>query len=192
MMTNLMRNHIRLRKVSGRVKPSPQFFIERQIDVDLLIARTVERTNSGARHSTRRLHAIRKQDQRRLAILTSILLEQVVPNVLRFSKDHRYVLLQLILFRTNRARALHTRRRIGRHLFEQLPRISAEDQRDDDYQHRAKPAANSNLPSGKSPPVLNIRTLPFASPPHARLPPRIFLTEISKPMCRSNDTLVIF
>src|SRR5687768_1574518 len=120
-MAYLMRDHIGLSKISRRVEPPAQLFIERQVDIDLLVTGTIKRTNSGARPATSRINAIRKKHERWLSILTSILLKQVVPNVFRLSEHHRYKVLQLFLFRIKWPRALHLRRRFARQLFEQLP-----------------------------------------------------------------------
>src|SRR4026207_801215 len=110
MVTDFMRDHIRLREISRRVEPPAHLFIERQIDVNLLIARTVEWANGSAGHPTRRAHLIGKENQRWLSILPTVLTKHVLPDVFRFREDHGNKLLQLVFLRIGWTRALHTRR----------------------------------------------------------------------------------
>src|ERR1044072_3209768 len=104
-----MRDDVRLRKISRRVELASQLFIKREIDVNLFITRTIEWTNSSACNSTRRLHAIREEHERRLAILPPVLAKHVGPNVFRLRQDHADELFSLFFFRTGGARALHAR-----------------------------------------------------------------------------------
>src|SRR5690349_18709531 len=98
-MTNFVRHYIRLREISRRVELAPQLFIKREINVNLLITRTIEWTNSSTLDSTRRTHLIRKQHERRLAILPPILTKHIGPNIFRLRQDHRDKLFQLVLLR---------------------------------------------------------------------------------------------
>src|SRR6185437_14390994 len=126
-MTDFVRDDIRLREISRRIELAPQLFIKPKIDVNPLIARTIEWTNSSTCDPTRRAHLIRKQHQRRLAILPAVLTKHVGPNVFRLRQDHRDKLFQLVLLRILWTRALHARLLlIGRYLLEQLLRIHTE------------------------------------------------------------------
>src|SRR6185369_14099563 len=112
-MSNFVRDHVRLREISRRVELASQLFIKREIDVNLLITRTIEWSNSSASDSTRRLHPIRKEHERRLSILPPVLAKHVGPNILRLRQHHSDKLFQLIFFRTGGSRALHARSLIG-------------------------------------------------------------------------------
>src|SRR5690349_22393368 len=101
-MTDFMRHYIRLREITGRVEPLPQLLIERQIDVDLLVAGTIKRSNRRTGNATRRTHLVRKQDEVRLAILAPVLTKDVVPNVFRFTKHDAHELFLFFLLRVLR------------------------------------------------------------------------------------------
>src|SRR5258706_13294658 len=57
-VADLVREHVRLGEVAGRAEPRPQLAVEREIDVDPLVARAIERTHlalAGAARRVRRL-----------------------------------------------------------------------------------------------------------------------------------------
>src|SRR6185369_1872343 len=99
-MSNFMRDHVRLREISGRLELASQLFIKREIDVNLFITRTIEWSNSSACDSTRRLHPIGKEHERWLSILPSVLAKHVSPNIFRLRQHHSDKLFHLIFFRT--------------------------------------------------------------------------------------------
>jgi hypothetical protein len=63
---------------------------------------------------------------------------------------------------------LNLRVRITGHLFEQLSRIGAKEQRDYDYQKCSQTAANRDLSHATS--IFDVRALPFTTPTHNRPP----------------------
>src|SRR6185369_3340091 len=99
-MPNFVRDHIRLREISRRLELTSQLFIKREIDVNLLITRTIEWTNSSARHPTRGLHPIRKEHERWFSILPPVLAKHVGPNIFRLRQNHPDKLFQLFFFGT--------------------------------------------------------------------------------------------
>src|SRR5215216_4613798 len=130
-MTDFMRDHIRLREISRRTELPAQLFVKSKIDVDLLVTRTVERSNRGAGNATGRAHLIREQDQRWFSILATIPSKHVLPNVFGFREDHRDELFQLLLFGILRTRALNLRRLVLWYLLQQRLRIEPKHQSED-------------------------------------------------------------
>src|SRR5688572_1674727 len=88
-MTDLVRNHVRTREVARRAEALVQLLEERQIEVHLLIERTVERTDRGLRKPTFRLHCTTEQDELRLTVVLTIPAELLVPYILRLGQNDR-------------------------------------------------------------------------------------------------------
>ena len=70
---------------------------ERQVNIQLLVARAIEGTDGSRSRATGRLHLIREQHQRRRRIGTSHLLEHLSPYILRTSQNLTRELCQLLL-----------------------------------------------------------------------------------------------
>ena len=97
-MTDFVCDYVRLREVARSIELPPQLFVKRKVDVNLLISRTVEWTNSGAGNSTRGAHLIREEHQCWFSILTAILPKDIGPNVFCFPQHDCDKLFQLVLF----------------------------------------------------------------------------------------------
>src|ERR1700741_1326192 len=97
-MSNFMRDDVSLREIARCVELSAQLLVEREIDVNLLISRTIEWSNCRARNSASRAHLIRKQHERGFAILPAVFSKHIGPNIFRFPEHHRDELFQLFLF----------------------------------------------------------------------------------------------
>ncbi len=80
MMANLMGNDIGLGKIARRAKPRFHVLIKAQIDIDLLIERTIEGTHGSLRHAAGRLNIAREQNEFRLLVLPTHLSEDLVPD----------------------------------------------------------------------------------------------------------------
>jgi hypothetical protein len=61
-MTELVSDDVRAREVAGRAESLAQLVEERQVEIDLLVARTVERPGRRLRHATGRLDDVPEQD----------------------------------------------------------------------------------------------------------------------------------
>ena len=80
-MTDLMGDHIGLGEVACSGKAPGHLVEELQVEVDLLIARAVERADRRTGEAAGRVHAAAKQHKGRVAILHAVLLEQRAPGV---------------------------------------------------------------------------------------------------------------
>src|SRR5262249_40102356 len=67
-MPDLVSNDVGLREVSRSAEPPVELPEETQVEIDLLIARTVERPRSRHRLAARGLNGIREQDERRFRV----------------------------------------------------------------------------------------------------------------------------
>src|SRR5512134_1142275 len=62
-VTDLVRQHVRLREIARRTEPLPQLLVETKIDVHLPIAGTVKRSGCRLRESARGLDRVPKEHQ---------------------------------------------------------------------------------------------------------------------------------
>src|ERR1700730_3192470 len=69
MMSNFMGQDVGLGKLSGRAEALLQFVVEAQIDINLLILWTVERTGRGLRQAAGRIDRVAKQHEFGVVIL---------------------------------------------------------------------------------------------------------------------------
>src|SRR5262245_25285643 len=170
MMTDLVRDDIGLRKVSRRVKPLPQLFIKRQINVDLLVSRTVKRPDRGAIDATRRLHLVRKKNESRIPVMAAGFLEDVCPHILSLRQHHADEMLKLFLFGVSWPGSRHSRRRRATARSQVLPRIGAEQQRQYYDDQRAQPSADHHAAAGKASPIFNVFAFSLTLPAHCFSP----------------------
>src|SRR5262245_3422776 len=82
MMANLVGDDIGLGKIAGRAEARFHVLIKTQIDIDLLIERTIEGAHGRLRHAAGRLNIAREQNQIRLLVLPTHLPEDLVPDPL--------------------------------------------------------------------------------------------------------------
>src|SRR5262245_10353632 len=80
-MSNLMCDYIRNRKITRRTKSRFQFTEKRQVDVELLIGRAIERANCCPGLATCRANAVAEKNKCGLAILLVCLAEDCGPNI---------------------------------------------------------------------------------------------------------------
>src|SRR5437016_1688298 len=92
-----VRDHVSLREVAGRPEALAQIAIERQVDVDLFVSRTVEGPDGRLREAAGRLHGAAEQHELRLLILPAHLFEELAPRVLGVGEDDRDELAQRII-----------------------------------------------------------------------------------------------
>ena len=94
---HLVRDHVGLREIAGRLEPLAQLVVEREVDVHLLVSRAVERPHGRLREAARGLHRAREEHQLRLAIVPAELLaEDLVPRVLGVGEHDRDELRGLV------------------------------------------------------------------------------------------------
>lgn len=88
MMADFMRNHVRLREIAGGLEPVLQFVEERQVYIDLAVARAVEGAHGGLAGAAGRGRGAAKQHQLGLDVLAvQLLLEDAGPHVFGFAQD---------------------------------------------------------------------------------------------------------
>src|SRR5262249_24403928 len=63
MMSDFVREHVRLRELAGRAEAGAQLIVESEIDVDLLIARAVERASRRLSKAARRIDGITEEHE---------------------------------------------------------------------------------------------------------------------------------
>ena len=86
-MANFVGQHVGLRKLAGRAELSAQFFKEAQVDVDLLVLRTVKRSRGGFRLAARGPDGIPVEVQLGMPVLHSLFWQQFLPSLLHIAKD---------------------------------------------------------------------------------------------------------
>src|SRR5690349_20435852 len=140
-MTDLVRDHVRLREIAGRTETVTQRAEEAEIEVELLVLRTVERSDGGAGGPTRGLDGAGVQDELRFAILRAQVAEDGAPCVLGVGEDDRHEVTQRVLPRGGRTLGARLRclRGIGR---EDAAGIEAEEQRQEQDDDRSEAAAH--------------------------------------------------
>jgi hypothetical protein len=80
MVSNLVRDDIGLREISGRTEATRELIEELGVDVDSLVVRAVEWPHRRLAHSTGRPRPARVSDKMRLDILRAVRCEQLRPN----------------------------------------------------------------------------------------------------------------
>jgi len=139
-MADLVRDYVGLGKVPRRAEPSLQIAEEREVEVQPLVAGTVERPHSRLPHAARRAHLALVQDQRGSAVARARARGQRAPDILGAAEHLRDELPDLVFRRPVRRLAGRTGT-LGRHLLRDVRNhrgIDAEevgDERDDDAAH---------------------------------------------------------
>jgi hypothetical protein len=166
-MADLVRDDVGLREIAGCAETRPQVAIEREVYVNLLVARTVERPRACARHAAARARLFGEERERRLPVTPARLLKELLPHVLRLGQHDPGELLEFVFRRIARSRALRARRwTLASTLIEQLARVCAKQQREHDQDNRAESAADRHAAARHAPAIFHIRTFPPASPTH--------------------------
>ena len=86
-VTDLVRDHVRLREIARRAEPPLELSEERQVDVHLAVRRAVERPDRRRVESARRGDLVREQHQRRQLILAPHARQLRTPDVLGRRQD---------------------------------------------------------------------------------------------------------
>src|SRR4051794_19694437 len=97
MVTNLMRNHIRLGKIARGVKSPFQLPKKLGIEIDLSVFRAIEGARCGLSESTRRLSSVGKENELRVLILTTQVTKLIAPHIFCISEHHRDKFLLTII-----------------------------------------------------------------------------------------------
>jgi hypothetical protein len=92
-----MRYYVCLCKIPGSPEAVFQFPIKREVDVDLLIARTIEGSNGSSGETATGPNLIREENQLRFNIALAGTPEYLRPDVLGIAQDNSNKLLQLLL-----------------------------------------------------------------------------------------------
>ena len=74
-VAHLMRDHIGLGEIAGRAELVLHVLVEGEVDVDLLVARAIERAHGRLRHAAGRLHEAGEQHELRLLVVAAHLLK---------------------------------------------------------------------------------------------------------------------
>src|SRR6185369_7332065 len=189
-MADLVGDHIGLREIAGRAEPARELVEEIEIEIDLLIAWAIERSDRRLREAAGGLGAAGEQHQLGLAILRADLRQELMPGVFGIGENDGDELLQLLVLRTRKRAAwrllfdITARAEIAR---EQRQRIDAEgpgdDAQDDDAANpeaapahpaaaksTAETAAREAHAAAHAAAVLDIAALPTAFPQHGSDP----------------------
>ena len=102
MMTNFVRDYVGCGKITRRAESGLQLLKERQIDIELLISGAVERTHRGTGAATGRTNLIPEQHERRFAILSPELGEDLAPLIFGFRQHHGRKFFEFFLFGISR------------------------------------------------------------------------------------------
>src|SRR5690242_21584928 len=82
-MSDLVRQHVRLREIPRGAEAPLQLVVKAQVDVNLFVARAIERPSSRLRHAARGVYSVAEEDELGVAIRVSLLLEDALPRALR-------------------------------------------------------------------------------------------------------------
>ena len=95
-MPDLVRQHVGLGEFAGRAEAVRQFVIKAQVDVDLLVRRTIKRSGGRLSKTTGRIRRIAEQHQLRVPVRHAALLRQkALPGFLGIVQHEGYKLHEL-------------------------------------------------------------------------------------------------
>src|SRR6266545_3531434 len=141
-MTNFVRDDVRLREVAGSAKAAIEIAKEREIEIHLAIVGTIERSYRGRGKSARRAHRSVEQHENGLFVLSALTRKDPSPRVLRIA-EHRgdKARLRIVLRHSRRGRGAVGRRRRFLNLLHELERVAAGDEREEQYENQHSNAA---------------------------------------------------
>ena len=96
-MADLVRDDVRLCEVAGGAEALAQRAEEVEVEIDLLVLRTVERPGGGAGDAARRLHGAVEEDQLGISILAAHATEQRAPGVLGVGEHRGHEVTQVVV-----------------------------------------------------------------------------------------------
>src|SRR5215831_4163520 len=170
-MADLVGDDVGLGEIARGADLVAQVAVERQIDVELVIARTVEGAHCRLGEAAGRLHGAAEQHEARLLVSPAHLTEEIAPGVLRVGEDDRDEVAQLIVAGRS---LLHARRgpgapRVGP--LEDHARVDAEVHGDQDEQQGADAAPDGGSTADRhATAILDVVTASAHLPSH-RWPP---------------------
>src|SRR5262249_46246385 len=150
-----------------------QLVVEAEVDVDLLIARTVERTGRRLAEPAGRLHLVAEENE--LGVLVAVA-ENLPPRVLRVVQDEGDELDPAILLRRRLDRAL-VGRRSRVHVRDEGEEIAAGDEAQQPEQEKAPDTDRDACAHAHPPAILDVVARASRRPAHG-IPPRAI------PRCR--------
>ncbi|KVK58262.1 hypothetical protein L906_08765 [Agrobacterium sp. TS45] len=95
-VAHLMRNHISLREIAGRAETLVQFLEEAGVEIDLAVARAIERAAGGGSITAGGRHLAGEQNQRRLLIGLAGGLENAAPRIFRLGQHRAHESRRLV------------------------------------------------------------------------------------------------
>ncbi len=175
MMPEFVSDDVRLSKIARSLEFPPQLFKKRKIQIEFVVARTVERARRGRGVTARRRYLPRENDQLRVLIADAALLRQYLPpGVFEAAHDRSRELRVVVLGRRpvgSHARVGHTT--LIRRVLQQLTRVAAaEIDRDGQYQNPEAAAAEGYCTTAHPAAVFDIGALTLISPTHKFVPSR--------------------
>ena len=100
MVPNLVRDDIRLRKIAWSTKPSLEFFVERQVDIHLLIERAIKWSRCSTGKTAGAFHLPGEKDERGFGVATAKCLgEKIAPHIFVVGNNHANKLRHRIVAR---------------------------------------------------------------------------------------------
>ena len=96
-MANLVGDHVGPGEIATRAELVAQVAEERQVEVDLPVARAVERPDRRARAAARRVDAVAEEHELGLLVGLPGALERLLPGLLGFGEDVRAEVAQVAL-----------------------------------------------------------------------------------------------
>src|SRR6185295_19237241 len=185
MVTDLVRDDVSAREVSGGLKAVGEFLEERKVEIDLAVARTIERSHCRLGEAAGRIDGAGIEDKFRVLVSRAERSKLFGPGILGVGEHHGNEILQLRLLRAGR-RLRHIARGIAAEIaLEQLRRIHAEQQGDNDDRDEAE-AADPGTAAGNAD---SARHTHPAGKPAAALAAAIFDVVASSTAAPAHDAL---
>src|SRR5260370_26143437 len=182
MVPDLVRQHVRLGEFAGGAEPVRQIVVKSEVDIDLLVGRTIKRSRGRLGKTTGRVRRIAEQYQLRVPVrYVALLWQKAIPGFLGIIK-HEGNKLHEVGFRrvlNGAARSLVDRRSCFLSSGEHRNEIAFED---DAEQNQQKRCAYTKMRSAYAastcgPAILDITTYSPRSPPH------IYSSSQNSPVC---------
>ena len=167
MVAYLVGQHVRLREVARGAEAAAQIVHEREVHVDVLVGRAVERADGGTGHAARGGDRVREEDERGLAVPVSLVREHVGPEALRIREHDGKVVGLLVLAGLERLALLRRgcdRGSAASAASEDHARVHTEQQRGNHQDQSAHAATHHHRTRAHAAAVLDVRARPPALP----------------------------
>ena len=96
-MADFMRDHVGLSEVTGCFETRPHLVIETEVDIGLLVGRTIKRPHCRLAHSARRSCRAGKKNERWRLITPPLRSEYLRPDIFGIRNNDRYHVCQRII-----------------------------------------------------------------------------------------------